>query len=198
MAFAFKLQSPAWDGVGAPSGGAGYEIPLPAFNDQAVGQSMAAILTLFDGDNQIADFRQLTEAITFQGFLTAEAATLAGYANAVQMRDEIRRTRFQAANYGKNNSGTVKSWLDEGSGGGTWTSAALIAAGEDDTTARAPGIMRLVYDDYWNPTTGTYKKLFGYGTVMNFAFGPRPAATTKTRIPFTLQFGLGDVKLGDN
>lgn len=177
--------------------GNGYELPLPCVQDTDNGDSMAAILALFDGNNKVMDFRQLREVIQLVGVLTGPAATNAGYVNAIQMRDEIRRTRAAAARYGANTSATSKSWLNEQPGGGTnWGTSTLPAAEQDSTTTRKEATCRLVYDQYWDPVSGAYKNLFVYGTIANFAFGPRPGATTRTRIPFAVTFLAGSVKVG--
>lgn len=195
VTFAMKLQSPDYDGVN------GFQIPLPCFTDNYQGDSMAAILALFDGENQIMDFRQLREIITLTGVITELAATDAGYTNPVQMRDEMRRIRAAAANYGKNATATVKSWLSEGSSSvpfssANWGTASLPADEQDAATTRKEGTIRLVWDQYWNPFTASYKKLFLYGTVSNIAFGPRAGASTQSRIPFSIQFLVGFVEVG--
>lgn len=192
ITFAMKLQSPEYDAAGS-----GYQIPLPVTADSYNGDSMAAILALFDGQNKVLDFRQLRETIMLVGVITTQAATEAGFDNAIQMRDELRRIRAATARYGKNTSATVKSWLTEGGGGGTWSSAALIAAGEDDSASRAASKIRLVWDQYWDANAGAFKKLFVYGTVSNVSFANRLGATTQTRIPFALTFLAGSIEVGD-
>lgn len=201
MAFSMKLQSPDYDGAGN-----GYEIQLPATGDAYNGDSMAAILALFDADNKIMDFRQLRESIALQGFITTDAATEAGFTNAVQMRDEMRRIRASNARYGKNTSATPKSWLLEGSTGfpfaaaldsggqRTWGSTTLPADEQDSTTTRKESTVRLIWDKYWDPVSLTYKNLFVYGTVSGVTFN-RPGATTRTKIQFSIQFIAGSVKV---
>ncbi len=190
--FSMKLQSPDYDGAGN-----GYEMPLPVTQDSYLGDSLAAIIPLFEGNNQLMDFLQFSEAVTLVGVLTqATAADTGTFANAIQMRDEMRRIRGALGDYGRN-VGASKSWIAEGVGGGSWTSAALIAAGEaDGGTSRKPGTCRLIWDEYYQPSTGTYKKLFLYGTVKTVQFGPRPASTTRNRIPFQIQFVASSVKTG--
>ncbi len=190
--FGMKLQSPDYDGAGT-----GYEIPLPVNQDSYNGDSMASIITLFDGNNKLLDFRQFSESFTLVGVLTQQAADDVGnFANPVQMRDELRRIRASLGDYGRN-TGAAKSWIQEGTGGGSWTSAALIAVGEDDAgTTRKASTCRLIWDQYWQPSTASYKKLFVYGTVKSVSFGPRPGATTRTRIPFAVNFIAAEVKVG--
>lgn len=188
--FAFKLQSPNWD-----NNGFGTELPLPVTQDTLAGTSLAALITLFDGDNKILDFRQLSEKLTLTGFFTVPAASDAGYSNPIQMRDELRRTRFKAANYGKN-TGASASWLSEAVTTADWGNVTLPADERDAGTTRQAGRMRLIYDQYWDPTAGVYKKLFMYGVVSDFNFGPRAAATTLTRIPFSVTFIVGTAQLG--
>lgn len=194
-----KLQSPNYDAAGA-----GYEIALPVTQDSYNGNSMASILALFDGINKIMDFGQLSETITLTGILTVQAAKDAGFVdgsgngNPVQMRDELRRIRLHAGDYGKN-TGAAQAWIEEDgtASGGVWTSAALVAAGEDDAgTSRRLGLCRIVWDQYYKPSTGTFKKLFAYGTVSAINFGPRPAATTQTRIPFSVTMLIGQPQHG--
>lgn len=184
-----KLQSPDYNGTN------GYQIQLPVTNDNYVGSSMAAIIPLFDGVNKTLDFRQYREVITLVGVLTVPAAAEAGFASPLQMRDEMMRIRGARANFGKN-TGASKSWLNECSAAfprasaATWTDAPE----PDASTSRAEATCRLVYDKYYNPTTGLEADLFAYGTVDNVSFA-RPGATTRTRIPFTVNFLVGQVKV---
>lgn len=194
--FSMKLQSPNYDAAGN-----GYEIPLPAYQDAYQGDSLAAILALFDGVNKTLDFRQYKETINLVGILTVPAATDAGFANPIQMRDELMRIRAAKARFGKNTSATVKSWLNEGNASlpppsANWGTGTLPADEQDSGTTRKEATCRLVYDYYWKPDTMEYKRLFVYGTVANVAFGPRPGATTLTRIPFAVTFLAGQVKVG--
>lgn len=191
--FGMKLQSPLYDNAGA-----GYELPLPVTQDSYTGDSMAALIALFDAKNKVMDFRQYSEKVSLVGVFTQPAATDATYANPIQMRDEARRIRAATAAFGKNTTATVKSWLTETPGGGTnWGTASLPADERDAGTTRKAGTIRLIYDQYWDPTgTPQYRKFFMYGTVTNVQFGPRPAASTLTRIPFVINFLVGEVKLG--
>lgn len=177
--------------------GPGYEISLPAVQDTYGGSSMAAIISLFDGDNKVLDFRQLREVIVIPGILTQQAATDAGFTNPVQMRDELRRIRAATAH--GNNPGTAKSWLQEtGSlaGSSNWGTTTLPAAERDSGTTRQAATLRLIWDQYWNPATLAYANLFLYGTVSDVSFAGRPGATTQTRIPFSVTFLVGSIKVG--
>lgn len=182
-------------------GAGGFEIELPCSQDLLDGISNATILTLFDGKNSIFDFRQYSETLVLSGVITQEVAKACGFDNAVNMRDEIRRIRQAVAGpYGLYTAGAAKSWqMENGSGAssGAWNSATL-ASDEQDPAApsRGAGKCRLVYDDFWDRSTNTYKRLFLYGTVSKATCGPRPGATTKTRIPYVVTFVVGDVKLG--
>lgn len=191
MAYSMKLQSPNYDAAGN-----GYEIQLPVTQDTYNGDSMAAILALFDGDNKVMDFRQLREVVRLVGVLTVPTATEAGFTNPIQMRDELMRIRSKKARFGKNTSGTANSWLSETITLANWGTATLPAAEQDTGTTRKKATCRLIYDQYWNPVTAAYANLFLYGTVANVEFGPRPGATTLTRIPFMVTFLAGSVKVG--
>lgn len=178
--------------------GHGSELALPCISDTYDGDSLATILSLFDANNVVMDFRQLREVIVLQGFLTPEAAIAAGYANAINMRDEFIRIRAQRAPFGRN-TGAAASWLQEdgtGAGSASWNTNTLPAADQDAATSRGAAKCRLVYDQYWNPSTGAYSNLFVYGTVSKFQFGPRPGATTKDRIPFSCTFLAGNIQVG--
>lgn len=178
--------------------GHGSELALPCISDTYDGDSLATILSLFDANNVVMDFRQLREVIVLQGFLTPEAARAAAYANAVNMRDEIIRVRASRAPLGRK-TGTASSWLQEdGSGAASsdWGTASLPFNDYDAATSRGAAKCRLVYDQYWDPSSGTYKNLFVYGTVSKFQFGPRPGATTQLRIPFSLTFLAGSIQVG--
>lgn len=196
MTFTFKLQSPDYNAAGN-----GSQIPLPVTTDSHTASSLAAILTLFDGENSVLDFKQLREVFTVQGIITPESAKEAGFVDnagngvPAKMRDEIRRTRGKSElGLFSGTPGSPKSWLDEGTGGGNWGSGSLPAAGEADSgTLRAPGKVRLIYDKAWNPGTNAYVNLYIYGTVGDFRFGPRAAASLRNRIPFTLTFLAGSV-----
>src|ERR1051325_1452890 len=156
--FSMKLQSPSYD-----ANVTGYQIPLPAATDAYMGDSLAAILALTKGNNKVFDLKRYREVIVLTGVLTQPAADDAGFSNPVQMRDEMRRIRASLGDYGKN-TGAAASWLDEAVAG-NWTSAALIAADEDDAgTARSSLTCRLIWDKYWKPSAGAYKNLFVYGT----------------------------------
>lgn len=178
--------------------GHGSELALPCISDTYDGDSLATILSLFDANNVVMDFRQLREVIVLQGFLTPEAAIAAGYANAINMRDEMIRIRAQRAPFGRLQAGAA-SWLQEtgsGAGSANWGTSTLPLADQDAATTRAAAKCRLVYDQYWDPSTGTYKNLFVYGTVSKFQFGPRPGATTQLRIPFSCTFLAGSIQVG--
>lgn len=196
MAFTMKLQSPNYDAVN------GYEIALPATADSYAGDSMAAILALFDGNNKVLDFRQYRETVVLVGVLSQSAATSSGFVNPVQMRDELIRIRAAHAQFGKNNTATSKSWLNEGGAGfafssADWGTASLPAAERDSGTTRKAATCRLIYDQYWHPTDAVYKNLFIYGTVSNVSFAGRPGSTTLTRIPFSVTFLAGSIKVGE-
>ncbi len=192
MAFTMKLQSPDFD-----NNGVGFEMQLPVTADSYTGDSMAAVIPLFDGNNKTLDFRQFSETVTLVGVLTAPGATEAGFTNPIQMRDEIIRIRGARANFGKNASGTPKSWIQEGTSGGNWGSGTLPADEQDASTSRKPALCRLIYDKYWNPSTMAYGNLLMYGSVKTVSFQSRPGATTRTRIPFQITFLIGEVKVGN-
>lgn len=192
MTLTIKLQSPDYDGSGN-----GSEIPLPVVNTRHVASSLAAIITLFEGDNQILDFKQLREVFTLQCMITPRSAQEAGFTNAAGdgiplfMRDEIRRTRG-ASTLGLHGGGSASSWLDEGVSGGNWGSAGLPAAERDSGTLRAPGKIRLIFDKAWDPVADDYQNLFVYGTVGDFNF-VGAAASHRERIPAVITFLGGSV-----
>lgn len=196
MVLTMKLQSPDYDAVN------GFEIALPVTMDSYQGDSLAALIPLFDGDNKVLDFRQFSETITLAGVLTVQAASEAGFANPIQMRDELIRIRGARANFGKNTSGTAKSWINEGSGSfpfhsANWGTGTLPADEQDSSTSRKAATCRLIWDRYYNPSTGLYGNLFLYGAVSSISFASRPGATTLTRIPFSVKFLAASVKVGD-
>lgn len=182
--------------------GTGSEIALPIVTDRHAGSSLAAIITLFEGDNQILDFKQLREVITLQGVMTPLSVKEAGYTDKdatgipLFMRDEMRRIRASSElGLFSGTVGTPESWLDEGASGGNWGSTTLPTAEQDSGTSRAPGRIRLVYDKYWNADANAFQNLFLYGTVGDFTFGPRAAASLQDRIPCALTFLVGSVRV---
>lgn len=196
MTFTIKLQSPDYD-----NNGNGSEIQLPVTNDRHAGSSLAAIITLFEGANQILDFKQLREVITLTGIITPLVAKEAGFTDSsgngipLYMRDEIRRIRG-ASELGlfSGTPGSPESWLDEGVSGGNWGSATLPADERDSGTARAPGRIRLIFDKAWDSAGNQYVNLFMYGTVGDFTF-TRAAASLRDRIPFVCTFLVGGVRV---
>lgn len=176
MAFTIKIQSPSYNNAGA-----GTSISLPVAIDSHQGNSLAQIIPLFQGNNAIMDFGQLSEIVSLTGVLTQKAATEAGYANPVHLRDALRAVR--------------SGWPVEAAAG-NWGDASLPADERDASTTRGTGKARLIFDKKWDAGGASFLNFFLYGTVADFSFGPRAAASGRVRIPFRITFLVGSVKSG--
>lgn len=164
-------------------GNNGEEIQLAVSQDSYGGNSLAAILTLFSGDNVVLDFGQLREVIRLTGFLTVQGAVVAGYDNPVHWRDTIRRVR--------------SVWPLEDPGLGlNWDSGSLAVNEKDAATARVIGRARLIFDVKWDASAQAFVNFFLYGTVADFSFPNRNAASARTRIPAGVTFFVGRVVTG--
>lgn len=199
-AFTIKLQSPSYNNTGGQpdkyvDSGTGRQIPLPVRMDSHTGQSLAAIITLFAGENIGMDFGQLKEVIRLTGTLTPLAATDAGFGSPTHWRDVIRRTRG-ADPY------KATPWSLE-TASGNWGTASLPAAEQDTTETRTQGKCRLIFDKRWAEAAGDPQwpgspglvNLFLYGMVMDFSFPNRLASANRDVIPFGLTFGVTSVAI---
>lgn len=178
------LQSPTWNNAGS-----GEQIYLPVSVAHHSGDSRAALLTLFQGENQLMDFGQLQEVLVLSGVLTRRFAVEHGYVDPLHMRDLIRRTRT---------FWPIDDWPIADT---YWDNVNLPADQRDAVTLRQRGRARLIFDKTYRTTAGTIdtsslKNFFLYGTVLNFRFGPMVATTNRFRLPYSITMAVGLVQAG--